>query len=252
MFLLPKISSAQRGGIDIAELQSLTIMPVRLYDSLDNSIGYGTSILLLNYNTKETIYLLTARHVFEKAIKIDLLMGDGGKGFEKLLKNPISLYDSSGNALFHTFTSKSGTNVDLAIIPIFAKDKAPDAPDPKILTRSSCLFSDSVFVGDRLLVFGFADVKQFDFIRSGDPLATSGVVAFETGHSYVLDKEVHQGMSGGIVFKEFPYQGRFLYLAVGVVAGHLSKYPGYSVVTKLDFIDSIMVNINGKSWGESK
>lgn len=249
---LPECSSAQQGGIELAELHNLAIMPVLRYNSLDSSIGYGTGIMLFNYDTRESIYLLTARHVFEEARKIDLLMGNSGKGFKKLLKSPITLYDSSGNALFQTFTSTSGTSIDLAIIPIFAKDKAPDAPDFKILTRSACLFSDSVFVGDRLLAIGFADTNRFDFIRSGDPLATSGVVAFETEYSYVLDKKTHKGMSGGIVFKEFPSKDRFLYRAVGVVSSGLSKYMEYSWITKLDFIDSIMVKLNGKPWGESK
>ena len=119
----------------------------------------------------------------------------------------------------------------------------------KVLVRSNCIFSDSVLVGDHLLALGFADESKFDFVMRGHPVATTGTVAYRTPGSYLIDKEIFGGMSGGIVFKEYPAVGQYAYRAVGIVSASLSKHREYSWITTLDYVDSILTAETGNAWG---
>lgn len=65
-----------------------------------------------------------------------------------------------------------------------------------------------------------------------------------------MDKKTHHGMSGGIAFKEYPGESEFLYKAVGIVSAHLSKYEDYRWITKIDYVDSVLISNTQQKWGD--
>ncbi len=192
---------------------------------------------------------MTATHVLNKGSQVGVLYAVAADSIIDLMDGKIALFGEDGQPISQTYTKANGQIADLALIKL---PKAPIislAKGIKILSRSSCTFDDSVFVGDRLIAFGFPDIAIFDFIKSGRPFATSGIVAYKTIHSYLFDKEIHPGMSGGLVFKEYPVMGECQYKAVGLLSADLNRYDQYSWITKLDYIDSILISVEGKKWG---
>ena len=238
-----------RNALDLKELHRQGIVRVITYDSLGTPKRYGSGIMLWNYADTRNAYLLTATHVFEGGDKFCIFSGGPGSGFTSILDTLADLHDSTGRQLYLTFTRETGEKADLTLIELSRKNKATSMPDFTTLPRSYCAFDNTVFIGDKLLVLGYADVKVYDFLRKGRPLATAAVVAYKTDVSYLMDQRIHKGMSGGIVYKEYPSDGKYLYRAVGIVSACLSKDPDYSWVTKLDYIDSVLIQNTGKKWG---
>jgi hypothetical protein len=252
--LLPSYSQAQDGYyLTLKQLQDQTIMFVELHDSSGKYTGYGSGCLLWDYSKDGSqedscVFLLTAEHVLANAHSLKLYGRRKEGSIREFTKTPIALRDSLSSKKYLVYTRSDGSQSDIALLKIEMRQMIASHPF-HVLVRSNCAFADSVDVGDRLLAFGFPDYDTFDFVLSGQPLATSGVVAFETKTSYLMDKVTHKGMSGGIVFKEYPANFQFGYKAVGIVAASLSKYPDYSWITKIDYVDSIFISLTGKRWG---
>ncbi|MFH1373104.1 MAG: trypsin-like peptidase domain-containing protein [bacterium] len=243
---------AQDGHLSITGLRERTMLLVQCNDSLGRACGYGSGCLMWDYSEDGSAeghaYLLTATHVLRGPHSIDLLVSGEQDSISYFTKSPIPLFDSVGRRLELTYTNESGHTSDLALLRVESHNFARKGVI-RIVARSQCAFSDSVYVGDRLIAFGFADTSIFDFVACGKPLATSGVVSFETNMSYVMDKIAHEGMSGGIVFKEYPGLGKFGYKAVGIVSAPVSRYPEYTWITKIDYIDSIFISLTDTKWG---
>jgi len=248
--VLTSKSFSESQGSNLENLNKSGILAIIGYDSLNQMIGHGTGFALYDYDSDTLRYILSAKHVFDPSTEIDLLLGNYDSGFVSILNNKIPLKDSLGNNLYFTFSTNSIDTIDLALLPVSGRFQKKGSPTLICLSRSSCIYSDSVYVGDHLLAFGFASPKIFDFVIEGRPLATSGIIAFKTEQSYLMDKKTHPGMSGGIVFKEIYTPSGVEYQAVGIVSAVMSKYKNYSWITKLDYIDSIFIQINGKGWGK--
>jgi len=200
----PEIN-AQESCISTQELNQATIAVIQCFDTLDNLIGYGTAFMIYNYEPGARHLFVTAAHVLDKADAVNLRFS-ANEELWTYFQSPVKIRDSVGTPLYYIYD-------DLALLVFQGINRNTNAPALASFARSQCEFSDSVHVGDRLVAFGFADMERFDFIKdSYTPMATAGIVAFKTPTSYALDKEVHGGMSGGVVFKECPSRGGQLVL----------------------------------------
>jgi hypothetical protein len=250
---LPNYSQPQESNyLTLKQLQDQTIVFVELHDSLGKYTGYGSGCLLWDYSKDGSqedscVFLLTVEHVLANAHSLRLYGRGKEGGIREFTKTPIALRDSSSSKTYLVYTRSDGSQSDIALLKIEMRQMI--AHPFHVLVRSNCAFADSVDVGDHLLAFGFPDYDTFDFVLSGQSLATSGVVAFETKTLYLMDKVTHKGMSGGIVFKEYPANSQFVYKAVGIVTANLLKYPDYSWIIKIDYVDSIFISLTGKRWG---
>ena len=249
VFVLSAQVCPQCQGITIDDLNRQSIVIVEVFGR-SGSMSQGTGLLLYDYLHDDSVYLLTARHVLEKGYRTKLFIGDRETGLQPILQDHLLLEDSLSNKLYKTYTTSDGQVADIALLSLEKKPLIPKLEGFKVLSRSACAFDDSVYVGDHVLVFGFADYKIFDFVVKGDPLAVSAVIAHKGTQSYLIDTKIHEGMSGGIAFKEYPGLGQNTYKAVGLVSSHMLKYEDYSWVVKLDYIDSILVSQTGSEWGK--
>lgn len=214
--------------------------------------GLGSGLLLWNYQSKDSVYLLTANHVLVDADKIRLLVGDSQSGYKPLSNSWIHVRDSVGKLTYMQFIKKDSNYADIALVSIYVMDLERIVMKKKVLSRSYCVFGDSLFLGDRILMCGFADKRIFDFVSKGDFLVTSGTLAYKGEESFLVDQKAFHGMSGGIVFKEYPNFDKFGFKAAGIVIAGYTKYKNYSWIVKLDYIDSILISNKGHAWGEKK
>ncbi|MFH2049419.1 MAG: hypothetical protein ABIJ12_08230 [bacterium] len=240
------LTKCQTNGFSLDAISNRSLVAVQKYDSLDIGKGYGTGILLYNYTSDTSVYLLTANHVFDSAYKIELFIERGGNLFS-IFKEPMCIFDSLRNSKLLTYTNNTNTVLDIVLLDIPIKLLKNNLTISGI-SKSWCLFSDSVTAGDHLLAFGFAKPDIFPFVKRGDPLLTSGIISYENDFLYLMDHINHKGMSGGIVFKEIPDTNKYVYRAIGVISSRINKAPDYTWIVKLDLIDSILVANTGKNW----
>jgi len=237
-------------GMTIESLNSQAIVPVLCYDSSDNLIGQGTGFFIWDYVYKDSLSFVTATHVLKNSHKIRLSARTKAGGFIKLHDTLINLIDMQGRDNYLTYKMANGQLADLCIVRLLKRDLTHWQRELEVLPRSYCVFDSTLFPGDHILAIGYANPDTFDFVLQGMPFFTGGIVAYKTRESYLIDKEVHKGMSGGLVYKEFPAIGQFTYKALGIVSADLSRYHAYAWVTKLDYIDSVYIQNYGIKWGQ--
>ena len=250
LFLIANADSvfADVQGLGIEEVHLQAVVAVQTYDSAGKPMGYGSGVLLYHYHHEDSVYLLTAWHVLRDRDSVNLYLRQKGKGFKAVFPNSLPLLDDSLHPLSQMFVPTNGDTVDLALLSLPKSELIQPLKGFRVLTESKCYFSDSVFAGDRILAIGFASADTFSFVNAGYPLALSGIVAYESPKYYMIDRHTHKGMSGGVLFREFPTLGQYGYNLVGILKGTLKKDENYSFAVKIDFIDSISVANTGKTW----
>ena len=242
------ITNTRAAQISIDEVHNTAIVAVQRYDSTNRSAGYGSGVILWNYSHSDSVYLLTARHILDNRDSVNLFFNYDKGGLKPLLSRPVPVRNDTLGELYKRFVKSDGKSVDLALLSINKDAFGKRLKGFKVLSRSTCIFSDSVYVGDRVLVLGFASVDTFKFVRAGSPLGVSGIISYKGTELYMIDKRLHSGMSGGVVLKEIPFEGKYGYSLVGLVVAEFTMDPDYSWVVKLDYIDSILVKETGKNW----
>lgn len=252
LFLLLGTVESTQSSQYIQGIERGAIVLVRVVNESIQDTAFGSGLLLWNYQFEDSVYLLTADHVLKKYDKIELLQGDSRDGYKPISKSWILLRDSTGDFSYMRYKKKDGNYADIALVSLNRADLELNVGSSAILSRSYCVFSDSLFLGDRILMCGFADKKVFEFVNRGDFMVTSGTLAYKAGESFLVDQKTFPGMSGGIVFKEYPISNKFVFKAAGIVVAGYSRYEDYSWIVKLDYIDSILISNTGYSWGEQK
>jgi len=251
IYLSSRAIVASESSIGIETVNECAIVFFIGYDEDGQVVGQCTATFLWNYHSSDSVYLITATHCVQGSTAFNLFWLDGHEKKESLFNAPINLADSLGNPKYLTYIKGNGQIADLVLIPI--EKKPLNARKSKIIvhSKSFCAFDSSVNVGDHVLAFGFADYGIFDFTLTGRPLCTSGIIAFKTIHSYLMNEKTHHGMSGGIVYKELPRNEYYIYQIIGIISAGLSKYDKYSWITKIDYVDSILIQNTGKKWTDS-
>ncbi|MCK4461523.1 MAG: trypsin-like peptidase domain-containing protein [candidate division Zixibacteria bacterium] len=216
----------------------------------DTTVCHGTGVFIYPYSSNDTLCLMTAHHNLRDRDKLELFHQGPNGTLEAVLDSAIDLNDNAGNPLFRTFQTDSTEVADFALLS-FPKS-CISTKRLRSLSRSFCLFGDSIKAGDHVVVFGFPELATFSFVRRGDFMAVSATVAYvdEAANAYLLDRKLHHGMSGGIVYKELPLDGCYGYKAAGLVLMRYQPYPDYSVIVNLNYIDSIYVRETGSPWGQ--
>ncbi|MFH1687793.1 MAG: trypsin-like peptidase domain-containing protein [bacterium] len=214
-----------------------------------DSNAWGTGVFIWDYQNANSAYLLTAKHVLNSRHKLQIFVSDSGS-FTPLYKSPIPLLTDSGVPRYLTYISASGESPDIALLPVPNAGGLIQRFTFKMLVRSCLAFTNEVKLASPLLALGFADPQKFPFIKKGDPLVVSGIVSQIIGPWILIDKRLHEGMSGGIVLVQ-PHNvvGLHRYLVGGIVAAEYKFDSSFSLITKLDYIDSILIQNTGVAWG---
>lgn len=216
----------------------------------DTTFRHGTGVFIYSYSSNDSLCLMTAHHNFRDRDKLELFLKGPKGALIALLDSAVNIHDSAGNPLFMTFQTDSTAVADFALLS-FPKSGFTTKVI-RTLPRSFCLFGDSIKAGDHVVVFGFPDLATFPFVRRGDFMAVSATVAYvdDANNVFLLDRKLHHGMSGGIVYRELPFDGYYGYKAAGLILRRYQPYPDYSVIVNLNYIDSIYVRETGSPWGQ--
>ncbi len=254
--------AANVNALRVSEIhnRALVLVLVGESPSISECSSQGTGTLLWDY-TGEGYWLLTARHVIdgENMNYVFPILSTDDDELKPITREPVALKDSLGEPRFLHMNLDNGTECDLALLHIsFLADSINAYDQPyRPLVKSLLAFEDDVYSGDRLLIFGFANIEGFHGLTLHQPLVTGAVVAAETPYQYMIDQYLFKGMSGGLAFKEYPGLRdstgveMYAYKAIGVVSAHVPATDSiYTWITKIDFIDSLFVSATGKEWGE--
>lgn len=215
-----------------------------------DTTSLGTGLLLYNYTNKDTVILLTAHHVIKNYDELNVYFGTDKETLEQAFVKNIVIQDSL-NTYYKVFTNSKNDTMDIALVFIDNSLILPKFKSTRtILTKSFCVYSDSLFLGDDIVAFGYPPFDKYDFVLKGYPLVTSGVISHKLKNIYLIDKKVHKGMSGGIVFKRYPYVKEYGFKAAGIITASLSRDSDYSWIVPLDYIDSIFNSNFGFNWGD--
>lgn len=160
------------------------------------------------YEKNASLYLVTNRHVVldeTKNIKPELLRLKLHKDPNDLTKNidiDIPLY-SDGKAKWHSHPDYSAKKIDIAIIEIDSEKLKPYSF--KALSASTFLRKDySLAMGEDVMVLGFprglSDAKHNLPINRSAMIASAYSVDFQGNPYFLIDANLHPGMSGSPVF----------------------------------------------------
>ena len=238
------------------------------------TLGNGSSGSGFFLNTKDAVYLVTAKHVLfgensaqilSPAMQLLSYSNDPKDATKNIFSVDLSLVQSSGNLKPHP-------TEDVAVAKLFITSMNPATPNvfplPGVTIRSIAKNGllgvgvdtvgrfDEVLAGNEVVLFGYPNSIGLQQIRQLDPtrpLLRKGIVAGTNleKRSIVLDCPVYFGNSGGPVVEVDPAGLGFKLKVIGVVdqyvpfvqvagsptvAMQVLTNSGYSVITPMDFV----------------
>lgn len=247
------VSSSFGSSLITDPIEDMSVNLVITVDTIKDSVYTSSGLLLWNYSSSDSLYLLLARHSVNGRHKLKIGLESRDGSLKTFPDTHFELYDSTGEPIFLSFQDKKGMYADIALYPLQRKAIPRAIVDTAlVLSRSYCVFNDGLFLGDKILMCGFADRRLFNFVDKGKFLVTSGTLSFKGEDRFLVDKKAFHGMSGGIVFKEYPNFDKIGYKAAGIVVAEYGKKMNYTWIVKLGYIDSILISNTGAYWGATK